>query len=445
MLGEEQEGCHPLKIVRLRIFSLRNRLLFGMTVMLLPAVVIAAGAMVSLKAVQGSIDELVEELTQEMHPIMALQVSIAKAVMAPNDYLIHGDKEERRTFHRTSLEIDKAFESALAAPFGLTDEGRLLRSSYEEWRQGRAISEAILSLEDPVGDPTAARNMENFDRHMYAAVDNLNQVHDIIEKEAHGLQSDAETVGRWVLIFISSLIVLGLGIAITLGLLLARSILSPVQELKRAAERLAERDLSHRVQLQSGDELSMLAGTFNSMAAKLERSQAALQEMATRDSLTKVYNRREFYRRVKEEVSRAQRYGHMLSVMILDIDNFKDINDSYGHVSGDNTLKIVASLLEREVRPVDLVARYGGDEFGLLLPETPKASAHTLAERICKAIADHPAAAGQGKEVVATVSIGVATFPQDGESEDSLILAADNLLYTAKRAGRNRVCCSVTP
>lgn len=180
--------------------------------------------------------------------------------------------------------------------------------------------------------------------------------------------------------------------------------------------------------------------TFNFMASRLEQSQTALKDLASRDVLTGVYNRREFELLLKAAVERSRRYNRPSSLLMVDVDHFKALNDTYGHPTGDEALRATAALIKREVRPVDQVARYGGEEFAIILLETSRESALAMAERLCKIVADQVITVTQGQSFSLTVSVGAATFPEDAWSEDTLIFAADQALYAAKHAGRNRVC-----
>jgi diguanylate cyclase (GGDEF)-like protein len=240
-------------------------------------------------------------------------------------------------------------------------------------------------------------------------------------------------------LIIVSVFVVGLGTAVAVGSALARSILRPLRLLEEGADRFGTGDLSHRVSLATQDELGHLGGTLNAMAEKLAKSQKALEDLSAHDGLTGLYNYREFHRRLTEEVQRSLRYGHPFSLLILDIDDFKAVNDTYGHLAGDEALRGLAALIRRAVRPVDEVARYGGEEFAILLPETPSPGAFAMAERIREIIATHPIAIAPAQTVGLTVSIGVSTYPQDAETEEKLIGTADQALYAAKNGGRNRV------
>ena len=172
---------------------------------------------------------------------------------------------------------------------------------------------------------------------------------------------------------------------------------------------------------------------------KIEDEKTRLEKLAITDFLTGVYNIRFFYHRIKEEFSRAQRYGFPLSCLMLDIDFFKDINDRYGHRVGDIILREFAQLLKRHTRRSDVLARYGGEEFIVLLPQTTKNGALTKAEAMRAYVEKHRFRDLKERPAL-TVSIGIATYPSKGmENMEDLITLADNALYTAKTTGRNQV------
>jgi len=173
--------------------------------------------------------------------------------------------------------------------------------------------------------------------------------------------------------------------------------------------------------------------------AALEESRAALQELAIRDELTGLYNRREFGRALAQEVARTTRTARPLSLLVLDIDHFKAVNDRHGHEAGDRVLQGVARVVMESVRSLDRAARFGGEELVVLLPETPASEALCVAERLRRRIAAARfGSAVTGADLGVTVSIGVATYPVDCAGADELFCAADRALYDAKRSGRNR-------
>jgi two-component system, cell cycle response regulator len=173
-----------------------------------------------------------------------------------------------------------------------------------------------------------------------------------------------------------------------------------------------------------------------------ERLRAELaEEEARRDGLTELYNHRTFHILLKDEIFRTQRFNHQLSLLMLDVDYFKQVNDTYGHQAGDTILKSISELLVKQARAIDRVCRYGGEEITLILPETVARLAMKIAERLRASVEHQSFDIGNGKTINISASIGVATYPQQANSPEALIKAADLALYAAKQAGRNRVCC----
>jgi diguanylate cyclase (GGDEF)-like protein len=165
-----------------------------------------------------------------------------------------------------------------------------------------------------------------------------------------------------------------------------------------------------------------------------------LEELSVTDPLTGLYNRRLLEKRLDEEISRSRRQGQNFSLLMIDLDNFKNYNDLCGHPGGDQALKKTAALLQGSAREMDVVARFGGEEFCVLVAGTAKKESVFVAERIRRAIENAPFP--RQKELPQgrlTASIGVAAFPEDGESGADLLRAADLALYQAKNDGRNRI------
>ena len=190
------------------------------------------------------------------------------------------------------------------------------------------------------------------------------------------------------------------------------------------------------------DELEManiIAGQSN-MVIDNVRMYEKIQRFAIADGLTGLYNHRYFQEQLEKEYSRAIRFHLNLSLIILDIDHFKNFNDEHGHQQGDTILKAIAGIMKKCVREIDLVARYGGEEFVVILPETPKKNAVIVAERIRNAIQEYEVPR-EPRPLNVTASLGLAGYPEDNISTRlDLISKSDLALYKAKRDGRNRVC-----
>jgi diguanylate cyclase (GGDEF)-like protein len=181
-----------------------------------------------------------------------------------------------------------------------------------------------------------------------------------------------------------------------------------------------------------------------SIRHSIERAKAldVLHKLASYDELTGLYNRREMERRLNEGINHYQRYNHPMALVMVDVDYFKIINDSYGHQAGDQVLRRLGAVLRASVREVDLTARYGGEELAVILPEMTGRQAFGMAERLRRSISAQPFTLTperkQPVQLSITVSLGVAALPDDAVSAAALIDAADRCLYEAKRRGRNR-------
>lgn len=181
----------------------------------------------------------------------------------------------------------------------------------------------------------------------------------------------------------------------------------------------------------------IIAGNTNLALLNAERFRRA-QEKALRDDVTDLYNARYLNEALHRELHRAGRYGQPLSVLFLDVDCFKQVNDRYGHLVGSQVLREIAESFSQCVRQVDTVARFGGDEFTIVLVDTDREGALGVAERIRNAIENREFLVGDGQAFHISISIGVATFPQHAQSQEVLLDLADRAMYAAKRDGRNR-------
>ena len=433
-----------MRLPRRMALSLRMRFILGMGVMLLPLVVLAAIALLAFQSVTNAIDDVVQEAKEESSSVLRLELLIQQAMIVAHDALAQGLAEPlvRERLAEAHRGVRKAFEDVAAGPFALAEERALIRSAHEEWRQGEQFGETLLANPRPQDGQALLKDMERAHAHHSRALEMLDQVHTLSQQEMNAQLAYAISLRRGVLFGIASVFVVGLGIAIGVGAALTRSILTPLRALQTAANRFGTGDLSHRVALAGQEELARVGRTFNLMADRLAQSQAALRELSTRDSLTGLINYREFQRHLRDEVERYRRYGRPFSLLMVDVDSFKEINDTHGHPAGDEALRALALVLQEEIRPTDVVGRYGGEEFVMLLPETAGSGALTLAERLRSRVAGRAVPLTADRTTALTVSIGLAVFPEDADSAQKLLSAADRALYAAKSGGRNRVCRS---
>ena len=587
--------------------SLRARIALGLGAVLLPFFFAAAmGQFYLLPRLTGPFEKIAEEVVDGLDSIEHLQVALLQAAMPANDWLIHGDVEERQQFSQLSREVDRAFETVLAAPFVQADERALVESAQKEWREAQRLGVAILRLRHPLGNREGAHDKKRLDVHVDRAVVALDRLHDVVREEIKKNLTAARAAKLQAVYLTLSAFAAAFGISLFAALWLARPLLTGLGALGNATTRLAAGDLSARTALGRRDEFGQLALAFDAMAEKIERHEAKLEKRASRlsalnqigvaltsslrldeildeimrrgvaltdakasclafydetarrftdwvteglsehfvgnisfrpggladeaftrgsyilsndrpetqhklsrlareeglccficlpltsrdrrlgviyfyrsdrdtftpaeielltafaslaaqaienarlyaqsqeqartDALTGLDNQREFRRRLGEEIERARRYGRPVSLLMLDIDRFKTVNDTHGHPVGDEVLRVIAAQIRAAVRPTDYAARYGGEEFAVILPETANAGAVTAAEHVRAAVAGAAIPVAPGQALNITVSIGAATFPEDADAEAGLIAAADRALYSAKQSGRNRVC-----
>jgi len=195
------------------------------------------------------------------------------------------------------------------------------------------------------------------------------------------------------------------------------------------------------------DDLKILqtVGDYAAIAIENAKNFRKVEDLTIKDDLTCLANARQLHFLLDNEINRSQRYHKPFSMIFMDIDHFKKVNDTYGHIHGSQLLKEAAEVIQRSIRVVDHGARYGGDEFIVVLPETNKDEAYAIAERIRVAIEQNKFLERDGLAIHFTASLGVATYPIDADTKDELIKMADHAMYDSKKTSRNRVTSAVKP
>jgi diguanylate cyclase (GGDEF)-like protein len=264
----------------------------------------------------------------------------------------------------------------------------------------------------------------------------------------------AEVFEAWLKL-LQLFLLLAAGLTLLVGVVaywMGRSIVTPLNSLIAAADGIARGDLSVQLRGAPSGEIGHLTRVFNMMTDRLRRSHAEVQAanralqvqnqlletLAITDSLTGLYNRKKLDDILADQFARFRRNHRPFAVLMLDLDNFKSINDNHGHVAGDEVLANVAAILKQSVRNIDHVARYGGEEFVVVLVETALDAALDIAERI-RSVVEIPRFGARNKLISVTVSLGVAHSREDDDGPEEALARADHALYEAKRAGRNQV------
>lgn len=252
-------------------------------------------------------------------------------------------------------------------------------------------------------------------------------------------------------------------VMIPLAFVIMHRVSAPINELSRVVTQLAKGDFRVRANINRRDELGQLADAFNSMADQLTTSNdrlvklnaeledrvlqrtRQLKDLSERDPLTGLYNRRHLNDFLVKRFAEAERYGSDMSCMMIDMDNFKHVNDDFGHEMGDTLLILTASVISSELREADMAARFGGDEFCVLLPQTAAAQAKKLGTRIVERFHEEMRTQLPDKELGCGLSVGVAGMLElHLVHPDELVKAADQALYNAKQGGKNRVRAAET-
>jgi len=184
----------------------------------------------------------------------------------------------------------------------------------------------------------------------------------------------------------------------------------------------------------------MVAYLTSLLAADLKNAREGLEELSDTDELTGLKNRRAFNNALETEIHKVTRYDRPLSILMLDADNLKTVNDDFGHAIGDKLIVMLAQVVEESLRKTDILARYGGDEFVAILTETPMDRAVEVAERIRVSVENTTFSSG-GKRVASTISIGVSCFSKEFDQGEEIMAQADRKLYESKDKGKNTVSC----
>ncbi|MCB1866690.1 MAG: diguanylate cyclase [Chromatiales bacterium] len=290
-------------------------------------------------------------------------------------------------------------------------------------------------------DPTSGAEQNNalidgVERSYVASRDDFQALHGLLAKrleaEIQRIQYDQRHSNLVALAIGATLLLVTLWITFQLSLSTRRNL----DQVKTAMRELAQQepDFSRRLSHASNDELGELTYWFNALSDKLEENYTDIERLSVTDKLTGLWNRAKIDQLFEQELARARRYAQPLSVVLIDLDHFKAVNDGFGHQVGDAVLVDIAGLFRNQTRQTDHLGRWGGEEFIVLLPNTGIADASRFAEKLLEATARHEFAR-VGRQ---TLSAGVAAY-RDGDTQDSLTRRGDDCLYRAKALGRNRV------
>ncbi len=378
-------------------------------------------------------------------------ITIAVPIVSDQDQFL-GALAVELNFHTMKENLIRTNKVPADEVILITNEGRVIFSSDiapSELRTQRLPFETTGSLLEQSGRLVEYQNYR--DTPVFGV---LNQLQDlalaiVAEKDREDVYRELINLRNLFLVLISMLLfIVGL-VAYFFGL----SIVRPLNRLISAAGKVSAGDLDVDLPAVHNDELGYMTNVFNKMVAQIRRNQdeirsvnkilyeknQLLEELSITDSLTGLHNRKNLMEILSHQIDQYKRNYRSFTLLMLDLDYFKKLNDAYGHLAGDQALIKVADILLQSIRSVDYAARYGGEEFLIILFETSQRHALETAERIRARVAAEPFRT-DGEKVTITISTGIAEVAETDNHPTSIIARADRALYQAKRKGRNRVC-----
>jgi diguanylate cyclase (GGDEF)-like protein len=421
--------------------SLRFWIAIAMAIAVLPLAASAGlGYVLISHGVLASFQDVAARQRDEIDPTQRLRLLLWDAVAPVDDFTDEGDPRQPQAYRAIRQQIEENFASLHS---NLQSEGELrtlVERARDDWTAADRVAGEVISVRRAPGDAHGEQLMDGFHALIASSVDKLGAVYsgiavDVRSDHEEAMQSFKRSEWLAAGAALLSLMAILAG-AVTIGRITAGS----VDRLVDGAERFAAGDRAHRIEIQVPPELHRVAEEFNRMIGRIHESEDALASLARRDGLTQMLNRRAFDEELVEMYAKHARMGETFALLMLDLDHFKRINDTYGHSAGDDVLRAASQAMASGLRSFDHVFRIGGEEFAAILPGADAEAARMTAERLREAVASR-AVNINGKQIFATASLGVATH-YESSAPASLVEAADAALYRAKTEGRNRVVVS---
>jgi diguanylate cyclase (GGDEF)-like protein len=428
-----------IKIMKRRGHKLeiRTKVSISIAGMMSLVFIITLISLLTMLSLTNTIDKVMEESTHEGQPLLDLLRSVQKSDIEAHDFLTYSTDSERNEYIESAESTIMTFKKTLKAPFEHVKEKEFLRSAFIKWK----VAHNLIMSHDPDHDPAyRLKQMRKIDSQMDAIEAYISQALKQMQEEMGEMSTEASKLRDHIMLLMALIFFIALIVSVTSWFWLVRGITAPLNEMAKIVRSVGLDQAPIELKEHTDDELGRLVRAINDMSNWVSESTSHLKELAERDELTGLYNHRALIMMLEDEIARSKRYKQPFSFVLLDIDNFKEINDTYGHVAGDEAIRQFAPLILESIREVDKVARYGGDEIAVIMPETPGTEAVSLAERIRIGVGAQQVLLKNIEMITLHISVGVAEYPGGKDSLKDLVSAADEALYEAKKSGRNKVC-----
>ncbi|MGZ9809654.1 diguanylate cyclase [Pseudoroseicyclus sp. H15] len=417
-----------------RTLSLRTWLIIGMAVALLPLFVMAA---FTYGTYHDRIAEPFRDVITAQHRVLVnlerIQGKLWQMSVAVNDFALTGDEGYRADFLEAERDIVRHLPALRAAAEAHPGYLPTLEGIEAEWGRLTEIAGGLRPGTASSADP----DLQGFETLIVDVALRMEDVAEAIRSENEASHADALAAMEQLERFALAAAALTLIFTLAAIQIIDRALINSTDELVAGARRITKGDREHKIDVQVPPELAAVATAFNDMTLQIVRQEQALALSARTDSLTGLFNRREFDVVLAREIAAAEKAGARVALLMIDVDHFKRFNDRHGHLAGDEALRQIAGVLREAGGHPEHSFRYGGEEFAFILTGVNEAAALEAAEHIRAAVE----AAGvtiEGQRMAMSVSIGVSIFGGPTKPRD-MIERSDRALYEAKNAGRNQV------
>ncbi len=413
--------------------SIRTRFVLGILVIVIPAAILMYSASTAVRSNLVTLTHIIDAPLEELVTTKQIQNAIFRSELPFYLYMNRGEAADRESFIRLTVDIDLKFETLAINMASIAADKKILSTAQAEWQAAKSLGESLLSTTDIPDNKVLMAKIDQFSRHLERAASMLEAfseraLTEIDNQRLIAQKNEWKTLNSLALAFS-----LGLIIALFAAFSLSQTVIKPIRRLEETMNRFGQGDTSRRSNVNSKDELGSLASAFNQLAEQYEQIQQELDYLSVHDNLTGLFDQCKLLAEMRMEIERAKRYNRPFSILLLDINDFHEVNRQYGRLVGDSVLCSVADRIRATIRPTDIACRYGDDEFAIILSETNATGALEFAQRIEQAIEKKPINIGDGKKRDISIAISYATYPADADDESSLLAAAERLLTQSKK------------